>query len=206
MTRLKLLVAGLFATTLFGTISMAQTQELPRNEVAIQGTGFFTKDSDRNGVTQHTTDSGGLLVSYRNHFNSWLGGDVSYGYTRNTQQNFRPAGAFNVQSNVHQATGAFVVTAPGRIVGFKPFALAGAGALTFSPTENFGGFVPGADRNARAAFVYGGGADFGLTDNFAIRLEYRGLVYKRPDFGLQLLDSNATTHTAQPSAGIVFRF
>src|SRR5262245_48297525 len=184
MARLKLLVAGLFATLLLGGASLAQTEELPRNEVAIQGVGFFTKDSNRNGVTQHTTDSGGLLVSYRNRFNSWLGGDLSYGYTRNTQQNFRPGAAFNVQSNVHQATGAFVVTAPGRIVGFKPFALAGAGALTFSPTNNFGGFVPGADRNARATFVYGGGADFGLSDHFAIRLEYRGLVYKRPDFGL----------------------
>jgi opacity protein-like surface antigen len=206
MTRLKLLVAGLFATLLFAPASLAQTQELPRNEVALQGIGFFTKDSDRNGVTQHTTDSGGLLVSYRNRFNDWLGADLSYGYTRNTQRNFRPVGAFNVQSNVHQTTAALVVGAPGRIVGFKPFALAGGGALTFSPTNNFGGFVPGADRHARAAFVYGGGADFGVTDNFAIRLEYRGLVYKRPDFGLSLLDSNATTHTAQPSAGIVFRF
>src|SRR4030095_8452831 len=122
MERLKLLVAGLFATLLFGAPSMAQTQEVPRNEVAIQGIGFFTKDSNRNGVTQHTTDSGGVLVSYRNRFGSWLGADLSYGYTRNTQQNFRPVGAFNVQSNVHQATAALVATAPGRIVGFRPFA------------------------------------------------------------------------------------
>src|SRR5262247_935730 len=114
MTRPKILVAGLFATLLFAATSTAQ--ELPPNEVSVQGTGFFTKDSDRNGVTQHTTDSGGLLVSYRNHFNSWLGADLSYGYTRNTQQNFRPAGAFNVQSNVHQTTAALVVDAPGRIV------------------------------------------------------------------------------------------
>ena len=206
MTRLRLLIAGLFATLLFTIASMAQTQESPRNEVALQGIGFFTKDSDRNGVTQHTTDSGGVLVSYRNRFNSWLGADLSYGYTRNTQQNFRPAGAFNVQSNVHQTTAALVASAPGRIVGFRPFALAGGGALTFSPTNNLGGFALGADRHARAAFVYGGGADFGVNDNFAIRLEYRGLVYKRPDFGLALLDSNATTHTAQPSVGFVFRF
>lgn len=205
MARLKILVAGLFATLLFATTSMAQ-QELPRNEVSVQGVGFFTKDSDKNGITQHTTDSGGLLVSYRNHFNRWLGADLSYGYTRNTQQNFASTGAFNVQSNVHQTTGALVVTAPGRIVGFKPFALAGAGALTFAPTDRLGGFVLGADRQARAAFVYGGGADFGITDHLAFRVEYRGFVYKRPDFGLASLDSSATAHTAQPSAGFVIRF
>ena len=31
-------------------------------------------------------------------------------------------------------------------------------------------------------------------------------VYEPPDFGLDALHSVATTHTAQPSAGIVFRF
>ena len=64
----------------------------------------------------------------------------------------------------------------------------------------------GADRQAKPALVYGGGADFGISDHLALRLEYRGLVYRRPDFGLPLLDSNTTTHTAQPSAGFVIRF
>jgi opacity protein-like surface antigen len=199
-----MLVAGLFATLGFAATSTAQ--ELPRNEVSVQGTGFFTKDSDKNGITQHSTDSGGLLVSYRNRFNRVLGADLSYGFTRNTQQNFTSAGAFNIQSNVHQATAALVANTPGRVLGFRPFALAGAGALTFDPTNNFGGIVIGNDRQAKAAFVYGGGADYDINDNFAFRIEYRGLVYKRPDFGLNSLDSNATTHTAQPSAGFVIRF
>lgn len=205
MTQLKLVVAGMFATLLLATTSLAQ-RELPVNEMTFQGAGFFTRDSDGPGVAQHTTDSAGLLISYRNRFGNWLGADLSYGYTRNTQQTFLPAGAFNVQSNVHQATAALVATAPGRVIGFRPFVLAGAGALTFCPTDNVGGFVLGADRHARGALVYGGGADFDISDRFAIRLEYRGLLYKRPDFGLGFLDSNATAHTAQPLAGFVIRF
>ena len=204
MTRLKILVAGLFATLLFTATSRAQ--ELPRNEVSVQGTGFFTKDSDNNGVTQHTTDSGGFLVSYRNRFSRLFGADLSYGYTRSTQQNLTSVGAFNVQSNIHQATAALVAHAPGRVLGFRPFALAGAGALTFSPTNNFGGIALGADTQAKAAFVYGGGGDYDINDHFALRLEYRGLVYKRPDFGFGLFNSDAITHTAQPSAGFVIRF
>lgn len=204
MTGPKILVAGLFATLLFATTSMAQ--ELPPNEVSVQGVGFFTKDSNKNGITQHTTDSGGLLVSYRNRFSRWLGADLSYGYARNTQQNITSAGVFNVQSNVHQTTGALVAHTPGRVFGLRPFALAGAGALTFSPTNNLGAIAIGADTEAKAAFVYGGGADYDINDRFAVRFEYRGLVYKRPDFGLAPLNSDAVAHTAQPSAGFVIRF
>jgi opacity protein-like surface antigen len=204
MTRLKILVAGLFATALFAATSTAQ--ELPPNEVSVQGTGFFTKDSNNNGVTQHTTDSGGLLVSYRNRFSSLFGADLSYGYTRNTQQSLTSAGALNIQSNIHQATAALMAHTPGRVLGFRPFALAGVGALTFSPTSNIGGIVPGSDTQAKATFVYGGGADFDINDRFALRLEYRGLVYQRPDFGVPLLNSDVITHTAQPSAGFVVRF
>ncbi|MBO0862918.1 MAG: porin family protein [Chloracidobacterium sp.] len=203
MIRPKVLGTGLFATMLFAVIStsMAQAQELPPNEVSVQGIGFFTKDSNNNGVVQHTTDSGGFLVSYRNRFSRLFGADLSYGYTRNTQLNFTSVGGARVQADVHQTTAALVAHVPGRIFGLRPFALAGAGALTFNPTNNFG-----ADTQAKAAFVYGGGADYDINDHFALRLEYRGLLYKRPDFGLTALNSDALTHTAQPSAGFLFRF
>ena len=204
MTRLKMLIAGLFTALLLTTPSLAQ--ELPPNEVSAQGTGFFTEDSDNNGITRHTTDSGGLLVSYRNRFSRLFGVDLSYGYTRNTQSDFTPAGASRVQSDVHQTTAALVAHTPGRVFGLRPFALSGAGALTFNPINNFGGIAIGADTQARAAFVYGGGADYDINDHFALRLEYRGLVYKRADFGLAALNSDAVTHAAQPSAGFVVRF
>ncbi len=74
------------------------------------------------------------------------------------------------------------------------------------PTRNQGGFVPGTQEQARPAFVYGGGVDYKIVQHVALRLEYRGFVYNRPDFGLAALSSNVTTHTAQPSAGVVISF
>ena len=56
------------------------------------------------------------------------------------------------------------------------------------------------------AFLYGAGADYALTRHFSLRAEYRGFVYKSPDFGLSALNTDSWTHTAQPSAGIAFRF
>jgi hypothetical protein len=50
------------------------------------------------------------------------------------------------------------------------------------------------------------GAAESSVKHVALRAEYRGLVYSAPDFGLTALNTNTVTHTAQPSAGIVFRF
>ncbi len=200
----------IFVTGFFGALllfaSAATAQERRWHEVSAQGTGFFTKNSQGNGISQHSTDTGGLLVGYRFHLNRWLAAGATYGYDRNTQQNFTSRGAFNVQSNVHQATGELVVTFPWSVARLRPYALAGAGALVFDPTGKAGGSVAGAQNQAKAAFVYGGGADYSVTKHFALRVEYRGLVYKRPDFELTSLHSSVTAHTAQPSAGFVFRY
>jgi opacity protein-like surface antigen len=99
-----------------------------------------------------------------------------------------------------------VVNLPLRLSKFSPYALAGGGGLIFRPTDNGGGFVPGAETQAKGAFLYGGGADYALTRHFSLRAEYRGFVYKNPDFGLATLHADNWTHTAQPSAGIVFHF
>lgn len=193
--------------SLFAAAATAQdVNEEGRHEVAVQGTGFFTKDSRGNGIDQHSTDTGGFLATYRFHFNRWLAAETAYGYARNTLQNFTTAGPFNVQSSTHEATGALVVTFPWSIARLTPYVLGGAGALVFDPTGNPGGFVPGAGQQAKAAFVYGGGVDAKVVRHVFLRLEYRGFVYKRPDFGISALNSDATTHTAQPSAGIGFRF
>lgn len=196
----------LAALLLFASGAFAQEEPaLSHHEISAQGTGFFTKDSQSNGTSQHSTDTGGLLIGYRYHFNRWLAAEANYGYDRNTQQNLTSGNSFNLQTNVHQATGALVVTLPSnRRV--NPYVLAGAGALVFDPTGNAGQSVPGAIRQAKAAFVYGGGADFKVVDHFALRAEYRGLVYDRADFELASLPTGILAHTAQPSAGFVFKF
>ena len=215
----RLLAAAVFGMVLLFT-STARADEGSKQEASVQGTGFFTKDSTGRGLRQTSTNGGGFLLSYRYHFNRWLAADVSYGRVRNTERTLTSTpstpGGFgpgpivitstrSVQADIHEATAAGVVTVPsfGRL---RPYVLAGTGALSFVPTRNGGAFVPGAGNQSKAVFEYGGGANYNFTRHFAFRLEYRGFVYKRPDFGLVTLRTDATTHTAQPSAGIVFEF
>src|SRR6267378_2834569 len=144
--RRKNMIRKVVVATILGVLMCASgaiAQEGRWQEISVQGTGFFTKDSSGNGINQHATDTGGFLVSYRYHFSRWLAADASYGYARNTQRNFNSSGPISVQANVQQATGALVVTVPCPLFKLHPYALAGAGALVFDPTGNVGGFVTG---------------------------------------------------------------
>ena len=200
MRRLLVIIAAVV------TLAVGAVAQESRSEISLQGTGFFTKDSNGQGNLQRGTESGGFTVGYRYHINRWLAAEGNYGYDRNTQQYFSGFGESRVQANVHAVTGDLVVNLPFPIKRVSTYALAGGGGLIFDPTGNGGGFVPGADTQGRGAFLYGGGADYSLTRHFSLRAEYRGFVYKSPDFGLASLRTDSWTHTAQPSAGIVFRF
>lgn len=188
-------------------LSISAVAQESRSEISLQGTGFFTKDSSGQGITEHSTNTGGFLVGYRYSLTRWLAAEAVYGYDRNSQHYFGSSGLSRVQANVHEATGGFVVRIPTSArFKIKPYVLAEGGALVFDPTNNAFGTVVGARRQATGVFAYGGGADFPLVRHFTLRAEYRGLVYSAPDFGLSTLNTNTITHTAQPSAGIVFHF
>jgi len=187
-------------------LTLGATAQESRSEVSLQGTGFFTQDTNGRGTSRTTTNTGGFLLGYRYHFNRWLSGEANYGYDRDTQRYFSTGGLSRVQSDVHTVTAAAVVNLPFRISRLNPYILGGGGSLVFHPTGNAGGFVSGADTQAKGAFLYGGGVNYDLTRHWSLRAEYRGYVYKDADFGVKNLNTDNWTHTAQPSAGIVFRF
>jgi opacity protein-like surface antigen len=197
------------AITLAGFIillSISATAQENRSEISVQGTGFFTQDTNGQGISRTTTETGGFLVGYRCHFNRWLSGEANYGYNRDTQRYFSAGGFSRVQSDVHTATADVVVGLPFRIARLNPYVLGGGGSLVFHPTGNPGGFVSGADTQAKGTFLYGVGVNYALTRHLSLLAEYRGYVYKDVDFGVRALNTDSWTHTAQPSAGIAFRF
>ena len=194
---------AILTTVLLLAVS-ALAQEV-RNEVSVEGTGFFTKDATGNGISRTTTNTGGLLVGYRYHLNRWLSAEANYGFDRNTQKYFSTGGFSSVQSDIHAITADAVVNLPFSISKFSPYVLGGGGSLVFHPTGS-GGSIRGADNQAKGAFLYGVGTNYVLSRHFSLRAEYRGFVYKSPDFGLKGLNTAAWTHTAQPSAGIAYRF
>jgi opacity protein-like surface antigen len=171
-----------------------------KNEASVQAFGSFVKTTNSNGVDQGATNSGGVLASYRFFFNAHNGVEANYGYALNTQNFLSTSGPLGVKTNSHEASGAYVFRIPLRR--FQPFVLAGAGALVFDPRD-----FPGAGSQTRAAFLYGGGADFDISRHLFMRAEYRGFVYSSPTYNLAGLDgTDRITHRAEPSIGFGYRF
>jgi len=196
------LAAVIVGVTVSATTAMAQVEQ--PSQITIQGTALVTKSSNDQIPSHEATKSGGFLVGYSYQFSRWFGAEANYGYTRNTQNYVTLGGASSSQADFHEVTGALVARIPVHVRGIRPYVLGGGGALVFDPTEKF--IVTGAQRQARGAFVYGGGANFDVTHNFGLRAEYRGFVYKVPDFTLDSLNVDKFTHLAQPSVGFFFRF
>jgi outer membrane immunogenic protein len=192
----------LVAISFSATTGFAQVESPSR--ISIQGTGLFTRSLNDQIPSNEASKSGGFLVGYSYQFNKWIAAEGNYGYSRNSQNFVTLGGPSAVQTDLHEAIGSVVVYLPGGNRNIQPYALGGGGAVIFNPTDKF--VVAGTDRQTRGAFVYGGGANFRISNNIAFRAEYRGLLYKVPDFGLDQLNLDKFTHLAQPSAGIVFRF
>ena len=184
------------------TSSFAQVEQ--HSQVTVQGTGLFTTSLKDQTPSYDATKSAGFLAGYSYQFNKYFGAEGNYGYSRNTQNYNALTGSTSLQSDIHQATGSLVWHIPTNIAHFRPYALGGGGVLVFNPTDKF--VVSGADQQTKGTFVYGGGANFDITSKFGFRAEYRGLVYKAPDFQLNSLTIDKFTHLAQPSVGFYARF
>src|SRR5271166_1419146 len=200
--RMKTLIVPAIILILFGRSSSAQEV---RHDVTVQGSGFFQKQTTAGGITNEPTNSGGVMAGYRFNLKNWLAVEGDYDYFRNHQTFSGSSGTTFIPMNVHAATGVAIVKLPSfkmpavKIV--SPFVLAGGGAMFFDPR---GGSVN--NEQTRGAFVYGGGFDVPVAKHVALRAQYRGFVYKTPDFEMTSLKVDKYTHSAVPSAGLVFTF
>jgi len=196
----KFLITSFVSIASMALPAFSQSETPGKNEVSVQAFGSFVKSTTNNGVENKASNSGGVLGSYRYFFNDHSGVEANYGYSLNTQSYGSTSGLLGVKSYSHEVSAAYVFRMPMRK--FTPFVLAGAGGLIFDPKD-----FTGASSQTRAAFVYGGGADFDLTHHVFMRAEYRGFVYNSPTYDLAGLSGvDRTTHRAEPSVGFGYRW
>lgn len=148
----------MIAVLSMSTMLMAQSG---RSEVSVDYGANFSKESDGNQLAQVPTTSGGFLAGYQYALSHYGSVELSYGFTRNSQ-NFTIMDAFtgfqsseSVQTNVHQITAAVVIKRNVRKL--NPFVLAGSGVLLFSPTDTANNASLGASTQTKPVFLYGGG-------------------------------------------------
>jgi opacity protein-like surface antigen len=54
--------------------------------------------------------------------------------------------------------------------------------------------------------MYGAGFAYEISPSFDIRMEYRGLVTKVPNFGLSQLSANRWYNISNPVVGVAYHF
>lgn len=209
--RKQMRTAGLAVITMLGFACLLSAQERNRLDFSVSGAGVFSKtSSSSNGsVTDTPTKSLAYLGSVRYHFTRRHAIEGNVGHTVNSQIFSVPPDSFRVISTITEFSGAYVFTPfSGRKL--DPFVFAGGGGLHFGAGNTYIDTFPasiGASSQTSLAFLYGGGADYHLRWKLSLRLQYRGLVYKVPDFKVPAsLFTGAKGHIAEPAAGIVVKF
>ena len=197
-----------------------------RFDAGINGGAAFTSTASGNSVVQSATAGMNIFGTIRYKFKPQHSLIFNYGRTRDSQT-YQAGNNFHVLNSISEVSGAYMYR-PFTKGKFEPFVLAGGGALIFSPSSTWVFFpdlpnnVPnriqvnlGAASQTQLAFLYGLGADYRLPmfSKFSLRLQYRGFLYKAPDFKVDQNSGSEVNfftggkqHMAEPSIGIVYRF
>jgi len=193
-----------------------------RYDVSLGGAAVLSKQSTGNGTVLTPTNSAAVLITGRYRFSDHSSVEINYAHTPNSQIYLSGPLTYRVQDTISEYSGAYVFSFL-QSPKMEPFVFAGAAALTFYPTygsDTINGVQTSlpSSQQTKPAFLYGGGVDYRifssiplvrrstLTKYLALRLQYRGLVYKAPDFKVQNLFTGARGHMAEPSVGIVVKF
>jgi hypothetical protein len=197
--------AAALALSVMAFAGMSQAQATSSSTEVFVGVPrlFSTNTNDLDGTAQSNESSVGFTAAIRLGAASRTGFEGRYTFSRNFEDYVFPDGTgTQVQANVNELTGALAYDVV-HSTGFRLSVLGGGGALVFSPTANAQSLNPGITRQTRGTFLYGVAAEFPLGSSFGLRGEYRGLVFKAPDFGMT---TGAWRHMAEPAVGIVFHF
>jgi len=192
------------------TISLGGSPQLTATRIENVETGGF--------ITQSLHPSPNIVTTFRQSFRPWLGYSVNVGYTRASEHNTNDAGStsagtsanFYVPNNVWELSLSHVAqlhlthrltafTDEG--AGFMAFQPAKRGSTTTIPT---GGCCTVVGTNFRPLIVFGTGVDYHFNPQWALRAEYRGLLYKYPDYGAGL--PKLTTITSEPTVSLTYTF
>jgi len=206
---LKKAVSAVALGLLWGSFAAAQ-EDVGHFNVSLGWGAVFNKTSGSagSGVAVSPTNSGLILGTFRVRFNRINGIEVTGARTDDSQIFILGTNDYRAQTSVTEFTGAYVLS-PFQFDKIEPFVLAGGGALRFYPSNQYinGNASPfSAAQQTSMAFLYGAGVDYRFWKRLGLRLQYRGLIYKEPNFHVTQFFTGSKGHMAEPSIGIVLNF
>jgi opacity protein-like surface antigen len=205
----------LYAVALVLISGLVLTSAQAQTDIAASVYGAFSQSTAKALTVQSPSNQAGMLLELRHISNPLIGYEVTYAFNR-ANQHYQYNGILpavcpssgcttlpspeEVRANAHEVTADWIVSL--KMLNFRPFALAGGGMLFVDPVSG----QSNTTSDTKGVFVYGAGVDWTVLPHIGVRLQYRGNLYKAPDLAKAFSSTDSFTHTAEPMAGVFFRF
>ncbi len=204
-----------FVVCLLAVCAAAARAQESRQDISLSGTALIEpfKASSTDVLVNSTTAYGGL-ASYRFMLTPTSALEANYGLTYENKITFTTPqtilSPITVLTRTQEISGAYVRSFVFK--NFNPFVEAGPAAVIFLPILNSGTKTLDAHQQTEVGAMYGAGFAYEVSPSFDIRVEYRGLVNKVPDFRESSSTSgydfatNRWWNISEPVIGVAYHF
>ena len=197
----------IFLGALVLTAAAGYAQE-SRQDVSVSGMALIGPQvNGSGGVYERPTTTGGFLISYRYLLTPHSGLELNYSWAQNTMYYQCCGNSTENPIHVRQQEGTVEYVFGLSFKNYNPFIEAGVGGFFFTPILN-GTFSLDTKQQVEIGGAYGAGVAYEISPSFDIRAEYRGGVFKTPDFKLpgSRFQTNRYEAISMPVIGIAYHF
>ena len=177
-----------------------------RQDISVSGFGLIGPTVHGNAITLQPSITTGVLLSYRYLLTPRSGLEANYSFAQNTNY-FTINGAEHqaVHSRQQELTVAYVYSRTYKR--YNPFVEAGVGGVQFTPILE-GSTQLDVKTNTGVGGLFGGGLAYEVSPSFDVRIQYRGLFVKAPDYKLpgDIFRTNRYEVVSMPAIGIAYHF
>lgn len=146
----------------------------------------------------------GVLGSYRYMLTPRSALELNYQYNQDIQKFVTSFNSIRVHTRMQEISGAYIYNFSFK--NFNPFVEAGIGGYIFGPITDQKTTDLDAKQTTNIGALYGAGIAYELSPSWDIRAEYRGIVVKAPNFGLEQYRTNRYYNISNPTIGVAYHF
>jgi outer membrane immunogenic protein len=198
---MKKILLSLALLSISATAGFAQES---RQDVSASITGLIPPHVVGNTVQQDATLGYGALGSYRYMLTPRSALEANYQYVQDVQKYVTSFNSVRLHTRFQEVSAAYVYNFTWR--NFNPFVEAGIGGYLFGPIVDQKTTQFNAKRSTNIGALYGAGIAYELSPSWDIRAEYRGIVVKAPDLGLDQYRTNRYYNINNPVIGVAYHF
>jgi outer membrane immunogenic protein len=185
-------------------LAVAGRAQESRQDVSVSVSGIFPPFIVGNTVQQTGTYGLGGLASYRYMLTPRSALEVNYQYGQNSQKYYTSFQRARVHTRMQEFSGAYVYNLTFKR--YNPFIEGGPAGFIMSPLNDASTTAIDAKQETLVGAMYGGGLAYEISPSFDVRVEYRGLLMKTPDFGLSQLKVGRFYNVNNPVIGFAYHF